>query len=323
MVVYRERLANSYIDQLLPTYHCPDEYSRFTRFYHYADEYSKFTQVRESQYAYNSDYGLSIPISCSVHYYIDDNEVDEQTFNEVMIKVQNDYEVRTNKICKFQRVEDGVGETTWKLNVEDDKMKPRIWDFLKEQAELSNRYSSQDAEKALREMFNDHFKSFGGIDMNKNITITNYKYDEKTGRTTIWWSDNTQTTVTADPDTESSQYVGFVSAAAKKLFGNKSTYLNQFDKWTVKIPARKKAEAEKKAAEEKELAERRAKRAAKKAERMRQRLIDNIAKSIVDDYNTADVIEAAKKRAIEKYGVPSDYIANLDNCECDCCKEQE
>lgn len=311
-------------DEMMST-HCPDEYSRFTRFYHYADEYSKFTQVRESQYAYNSDYGLSIPISCSVHYYIDDNEVDEQTFNEVMIKVQNDYEVRTNKRCGFQVIEDGDSYTTWNLNIGDNNMN---WlDYMKEvdYPERGRRIEHSYTDewyKTIGKLY-DYNKKCEVNDMNKNITITNYKYDEKTGRTTLWWSDNTQTTVTADPDTESSQYVGFVSACAKKLFGNKSTYLNQFDKWTVKIPARKKAEAEKKAAEDKVREEARAKRAAKKEERRRQRLIDDIAKSIVDDYNTADIIEAAEKRAIEKYGVPSDYIANRNNCECDCCKEQE
>ena len=314
MVIYRKRLENPHIGQL--------------PIYHYADEYSKFTQKRELRYTYSPNPSLQ-GVTTSVSYYIDSNEVDEQTFNEVMVKIQDGYEIRTNKRCEFQIIEDGVGHTTWELNVGDDKMKPSIWDFLNEQAELSNRYSSLEVEKAVREKTlrkmlrrYDYNELFGGTDMNKNITITNYKYDEKTGRTTLWWSDNTQTTVTADPDTEFSQYVGFVSACAKKLFGNKSTYLNQFDKWTVKIPARQKAEAERKAAEEKELAERRAKRAAKKEEHKRQRLIDDIARSIVDDYNTADIIEAAEKRAVEKYGVPSDYIANRNNCECDCCKEQ-
>lgn len=153
--------------------------------------------------------------------------------------------------------------------------------------------------------------------------IVNYKYNEEKGLTEITWDDKTITRVIAGNDTEKSVYVGFVSACAKKLFGNKSTYLNQFDKWTVKIPERQKAEAERKAAEERELAERNARRAAKKEERRRQRLIDDIAKSIVDDYNTSDIIKAAEKRAIEEYGVPSDYIANRNNCECDCCKEQD
>lgn len=324
MVVYRKHSASPSVSSSASLLDYLD--------YRYADEYSKFTQTRETEYAYNSDFASFTPITCSVHYYIDSNEVDEQIFNEVMVKIQNDYEIRTNKRCEFQIIEDGVGHTTWKLNVGDDNMN---WlDYIKEvnypergkrieHSYMDEGYSSKTVRETLNAYYNDYYKMCGGIDMNKNITITNYKYDEKTGRSTLYWSDNTQTTVTADPDTEPNEFVGFVSACAKKLFGNKSTYLNQFDKWAIKIPARQKAEAEKKAAEEKELAERRAKRAAKKEERRRQRLIDDIAKSIVDDYNTADIIEAAEKRAVEKYGVPSDYIANRNNCECDCCKEQE
>lgn len=300
MVVYRKHLENPHIGQL-PTYH-------------YADEYSKFTQKRELRYTYSPNPSLQ-GVTTSVSYYIDSNEVDEQTFNEVMVKIQGGYEIRTNKRCEFQVIEDEDGCTTWELNVGDDKMNPSIWDFLNEQAEISNRYSSQNVEKAVREKTlrkmlrrYDYNELFGGIDMNKNISITNYKYDEKTGRTTIWWSDNTQTTVTADPDTESSQYVGFVSACAKKLFGNKSTYLNQFDKWTVKIPARQKAEAERKAAEEKELAERRAKRAAKKAERKAKRDIEIRAKQLADEYYAQEIEDEAEKIAHEKYGVPKNWF---------------
>lgn len=295
MVVYRKHSASSSASLL--------DYLD----YRYADEYSKFTQKREMKYAYNPK-SSSISAICSVTYYIDGNEVDEHTFNEVMVKIQNGYEIRTNKISKFQRVEDGVSETTWKLNVEDDKMKPRIWDFLNEQAELSNRYSSQDVEKALREMFNDHFKSFGGIDMNKNITITNYKYDEKTATTTIWWSDKTQTSVTADNVSEATEFEGYCAACAKKLFGNKSTYLNQFDKWTVKIPARQKVEAEKKAAEDKAREEARAKRAAKKAERKAKRDIEIRAKQLADIYYAQEIEDEAEKIAHEKYGVPKNWF---------------
>lgn len=60
--------------------------------------------------------------------------------------------------------------------------------------------------------------------------IVNYKYNEETGTTTLFWADKTQTTVTADNLTEANQFEGFCAACAKKLFGNKSTYLNQFDK---------------------------------------------------------------------------------------------
>lgn len=57
--------------------------------------------------------------------------------------------------------------------------------------------------------------------------IVNYKYNEETGTTTLFWADKTQTTVTADNLAEANQFEGFCAACAKKLFGNKSTYLNQ------------------------------------------------------------------------------------------------
>jgi len=161
----------------------------------------------------------------------------------------------------------------------------------------------------LRKCYNDIMGANDSTKEKKDmLTITNYKYDEKTGRSTLYWSDKTQTTVTADPDTEFSQYVGFVSACAKKLFGNKSTYLNQFDKWTVKIPARKKAEAEKKAAEDKAREEARAKRAAKKAERKAKRDIEIRAKQLADEYYAQEIEGEAEKIAHEKYGVPNNWF---------------
>ncbi len=142
------------------------------------------------------------------------------------------------------------------------------------------------------------------------LTITNYKYDEKTATTTIFWSDKTQSSVTADNVSEATEFEGFCAACAKKLFGNKSTYLNQFDKWTVKIPARKKAEAEKKAAEDKAREEARAKRAAKKAERKAKRDIEIRAKQLADMYYAQGIEDEAEKIAHEKYGVPMDWLNN-------------
>lgn len=138
--------------------------------------------------------------------------------------------------------------------------------------------------------------------------IVNYKYNEEKGFTEITWSDKTITRVVAGDDTEKSAYVGFVSACAKKLFGNKSTYLNQFDKWTVKIPARQKAEAEKKAAEDKAREEARAKRAAKKAERKAKRDIEIRAKQLADEYYAQEIEDEAEKIAHEKYGVPKNWF---------------
>jgi hypothetical protein len=140
------------------------------------------------------------------------------------------------------------------------------------------------------------------------ITIRNYTYETATGKTTIYWSDNTQTTVVAEPNTKSSQYVGFVSACAKKLFGNKSTYLNQFDKWTVKKPEqeRKKAEAEKTKAEEQ------AKIEAERAERAKARKIEKLAKKWVNEYRMKnediEICREARKLAKEKYYIPEDWF---------------
>ena len=150
--------------------------------------------------------------------------------------------------------------------------------------------------------------------------IVNYKYNEEKGLTEITWSDKTITRVVAGDDTEKSAYVGFVSACAKKLFGNKSTYLNQFDKWTVKIPERERLAAEKKAAEDKEREEAKARKAAKKAERRAKREVELLAKEFADNYKHESVWEQAKKLAVKKYGVPAGYFD--DSCDCHCnCKE--
>ena len=294
--------------------YCPSNYYHEQPVPHAADVNSKFKIVRDLKYAYYHNERLPLrPIVTSETYYIDDIVVDEKTWNDVFKTMSKRIQNVTGSKPKYFIVNDTDGTTTIQF----------ITDVLRGKRATMTIFDDLDInEKRINECVKNFLNLKGDNNM-KNLTITSYKYNPETKTTTIWWSDNSQTSVTADPNTEANEFTGFCAACAKKLFGNKSTYLNQFDKWTVKIPARQKAEAEKKAAEEKELAERRAKRAAKKEERRRQRLIDDITKSIVDDYNTADIIEAAEKRAVEKYGVPSDYIANRNNCECDCCKEQD
>lgn len=151
--------------------------------------------------------------------------------------------------------------------------------------------------------------------------IANYKYNEENGLTEITWSDKTITRVVAGDNTEKSAYVGFVSACAKKLFGNKSTYLNQFDKWTVKIPERERLATEKKAKEDKEREEAKTRKAAKKAERRAKREVELLAKEFSDNYKHESVWEQAKKLAMKKYGVPADYFLD-ERCNCHYgCKE--
>ena len=194
------------------------------------------------------------------------------------------------------------------IKIEKDTIPNVYGDFYYSNFYYSDsRYTKKLAE--LRKRYNDIMGSNDSTKEKKDMfTITNYKYDEKTATTTIWWSDKTQTSVTTDNVSEATPFEGFCAACAKKLFGNKSTYLNQFDKWTVKIPARKKAEAEKKAAEEKAREEARAKRAAKKAERKAKRDIEIRAKQLANEYYAQEIEGEAEKIAHEKYGVPNNWF---------------
>lgn len=150
--------------------------------------------------------------------------------------------------------------------------------------------------------------------------IVDYKYNEETGTTTLFWADKTQTTVTADNLAEANRFEGFCAACAKKLFGNKSTYLNQFDKWAVKKPEQEKKKAEL----EKTKAEEQAKIEAEKAERAKARKIKRLAKKWATQYKNEnendEIYEAAMKMAKEKYNVPAEWFE--DTCGCDSgCKE--
>lgn len=125
--------------------------------------------------------------------------------------------------------------------------------------------------------------------------ITNYKYTEDTAVTTIEWSDGTKTTVRAEyPDT-ASPYTGFVTACAKKAFGNNNTINKLFDEWAVK-----KTEREMKAKIKANASELEAKRIAEKRKAKREKwVIRKRAAEINREYE-------ARKLANEKYGVPID-----------------
>lgn len=153
------------------------------------------------------------------------------------------------------------------------------------------------------------------IPMITNIPkIVDYKYIAENGVTIIKWSDGTSTTVICEPET-ADQYTGFVTAIAKKAFGNGGKMLSEWDRLVVKpVEDAKKAEekakieAEKKAAEDKLNAETQAKKAAKKAERKKKREIEKRAKEIADKYYKNDVEREAKRIANEKYGVPKSHL---------------
>lgn len=132
----------------------------------------------------------------------------------------------------------------------------------------------------------------------KNINmpeIVNYTYDFETGKTTIKWSDKTETTVVSENPDTADQYTGFVTAIAKRATGNTSHINNLFDKWAIKKPMQDKIAEEKRIAKDIEN-----KRIAEKRKAKREKwLIRREAIRIKREYE-------ARKLANEKYGVPMD-----------------
>lgn len=129
----------------------------------------------------------------------------------------------------------------------------------------------------------------------KMMKIIDYKYNSETGETYIKWADKTETRVRPENDTEPNQYVGFVTAYAKKAAGNTSRINNLFDKWAIKKPVKDKKAEEKRIADEIE-----EKRIIEKRRAKREKwLIRREALRIKREYE-------ARKIAQEKYGVPMD-----------------
>ena len=125
--------------------------------------------------------------------------------------------------------------------------------------------------------------------------IINYTYNSETGKTTIKWSDKTETTVVSENPETADQYTGFVTAIAKRATGNTSHINNLFDKWAIKKSIKDKIAEEKRIAEEIEN-----KRIADKRRAKREKwLIRREAIRIKREYE-------ARKLANEKYGVPMD-----------------
>lgn len=131
----------------------------------------------------------------------------------------------------------------------------------------------------------------------------------KNGRTTIKWSDGTMTQVACNPD-KADMYTGFMIAVAKKAYGNNNTINNLADKWLFKIP---KQEAERKAKEKAEKIEQEriaANKARKREINRKKKIIRDEAKRIKEQYEREELEAEAKKMAIEKFGVPADYVNN-------------
>ena len=287
-----------------------------------ATDASEFKQIREIAYAHNADGRILSAITKSAKYYIDNNEVDEDTFEDVIETIELRMYVATKERCVWETINETNGTTIWRIKEKNSTIGWKIADpqlpkdVIKHTlAEYVNsfresKYDNGSAAEAIRLMLKEHLNIIDEKENEDMPKIVNYKYNEEKGLTEITWSDKTITRVVAGDDTEKSAYVGFVSACAKKLFGNKSTYLNQFDKWTVKIPERERIAAEKKAAEDKAHEEAKARKAAKKAERKRKRDIEIRAKQLADMYYSQEIEDEADKIAHEKYGVPMDWLNN-------------
>lgn len=154
---------------------------------------------------------------------------------------------------------------------------------------------SQSGKFIWREIIDRINKYIDKEDKNTMPNITNYNYNEDTAVTTIEWSDGTKTTVHAEHPDTADPYTGFVTACAKRAFGNNNTINNLFDEWAIKKPEREmiaKIEAENAKIEEQRIAEKRKAKKEKWAIRKR-------AAEINREYE-------AKKLAHEKYGVPMD-----------------
>ena len=128
--------------------------------------------------------------------------------------------------------------------------------------------------------------------------IVDYKYNHKTGETHIKWADKTETRVKPESNTVPNQYVGFVTAYAKRAAGNTSRINGLFDKWAFKKPILDKKTEAKRIEEEIET-----KRIIEKRKAKREKwLIRKEALRIKREYE-------AKKLANEKYGVPMNELS--------------
>lgn len=190
--------------------------------------------------------------------------------------------------------------------------------------ELVNYYLQQYLLKGDTDMMNAHINksaisvltdNTSGNNLVGTLYTTNQKmpaivsHTFKNGRTTIKWSDGTMTQVACDPN-KADMYTGFMIAVAKKAYGNNNTINNLADKWLFKIP-KQKAEREAKEKAEKIEQERIAANKARKREIYRKKkIIRDEARRIKEQYEKEELEAEARKMAIEKFGVPADYVNN-------------
>lgn len=304
-----------------------------------ADINSKFKIVYDLKYAYYHNERLPIrPIITSETYYIDDVVVDEKTWVDVFKIISDNIQAITGKVLKRLIKAESDDTVIWSFVTDDLQGKQTDWCYFDEIFDDFLKWNDNtwmgSSKKEIDDMMNRTHKKImeeysKAVDNHFMIRpqIVDYKYIAENGVTIIKWSDSTSTTVTCDPKT-ADQYTGFVTAIAKKAFGNGGKMLSEWDRLVIKpIEDAKKAEkkakieAEKKAKEDKIHAEAKAKRDAKKAKRKKQREIEKLAKQIADEYYAQELTEEAEKLAVKKYGVPKSYLDGYDHeygCECGC-----
>lgn len=261
-----------------------------------------------------------------IRYAIDNHEVSEHTFKNVQRLLHIDFATNGKRadnvyfdeyygaFIKMKDVGDNMMMTFEKDTV--PKIEFELGDSREEYWYKVYGRSSDRLRKAL-EIINCRKDNdmISNTPMITNIPkIVDYKYIAENGVTIIKWSDSTSTTVICEPET-ADQYTGFVTAIAKKAFGNGGKMLSEWDRLVMKpIEDAKKAEekakieAAKKAKEDKIHAEAQAKRAAKKAERKAKRDIEIRAKQLADEYYAQEIEDEAEKIAHEKYGVPKNWF---------------
>lgn len=137
-----------------------------------------------------------------------------------------------------------------------------------------------------------------GTEDNK-MKITNYTYNKPV--TKIEWSDGTVTKVSCNPD-EADQWTGFLACIAKRFLGN--DVIKEWEKYTITIPAQKKAEEERRAEEERIAAKKKAKhdKWVARCEKIRK------ARELARQYEEEQERKEIEKIAIKKFGVPESYF---------------
>lgn len=283
------------------------------RYPHELTKKSKFKVNKATdKYAFDR-FGNKLTVFTRYEYKIDDNEVSVETFNNArdmlfeneMNAVEKDITERIKDMNKLYFDRDTID----KLNDTIDRIVPK-------EAKLVSTPRYPWGTKTDNTAKNK--------ENNTMPKIIDYIFIPEHMVTIIKWSDGSETKVRGESE-NANQFCGFVSAIAKKAFGNGGKMLSEWDRLVIKPEEDKKKaeekariEAEEKVATEKLHAEAKAKRAAKKVKRNRKRTIEDMAKDFAVMYERDKMFDEAMKIAIDKYGVPAEFFETEHDC---CCKD--